>query len=152
MVSHYSSCNNANYTSGGANFQMAVCLSVKELWGKILFWNVSKWLCSPRGVGWAWAEPLVHTYGDPLWCSSCQSHREGPPGWLAGSLFFLQTRRGLTLYERAEKTTMRDLFGFIFSRAVFTVRRRLHDVPPQTFIRPPMMAAFHCVVLPRVDV
>lgn len=30
---------------------------------------------------------------------------------------------------------------------MFKLRYLLHDVPPQTFIRPPMMAAFHIVVL-----
>lgn len=151
MVPHYFSCNNANYMSGKPHFltfRMVLCLSVKSY---LLRVQLSRF---PSRCRQACTDPLVFAaYEEPLVVlQQSNPYVQGPPGWLAGTLVLLQTRRGLTLYERVEKTTMRDLFGFIFSRAVFTVLRRLHDVPPQTFIRPPMMAAFHCLVLPRVDV
>lgn len=91
-------------------------------------------------------EPLVHVYNteEHLLCSSCQ----GPPRWLAGTFFFLQMRRGVTLYD-GEERQLRESRLSLYSQLSLLLKLRclLHDVPPQTFIRPPKMVTFHAIVV-----
>lgn len=90
-------------------------------------------------------EPLVHIYNpeEHLLFSSCQ----GPPRWLAGTFFLLQMRRGVTLYDGEERQPRESCLSLYSQLSLLLKLRCLHDVPPQTFIRPPKMVTFHIIAV-----
>lgn len=101
------------------------------------------------GLSWCFRcfmEPLVHVHDtkEHLLCSSCQ----GPPRWLAGTFFLLQMRRGVTLYDGEKRKPPESRLSWYSELSLLLkLRCLLHDVPPQTFIRPPKMVTFHTIVV-----
>lgn len=79
----------------------------------------------------------------------CTAAVRGPPRWLAGTFFLLQMRRGVTLYDGEERQLWESRLGLYSPQLSWLLKQRclLHDVPPQTFIRPPKTVTFHTIVV-----
>lgn len=95
--------------------------------------------------GVLWSLSSMYTILRNIFCAAAV---RGPPRWLAGTFFLLQMRRGVTLYDGEERKPPESRLSWYSELSLLLkLRCLLHDVPPQTFIRPPKMVTFHTIVV-----
>lgn len=67
---------------------------------------------------------------------------------MIGTFFLLQMRRGVTVYDRERQLWASCLGLYCLQLSLLSkIRCLLHDIPPQTFIRPPKMVTFLTIVV-----